>query len=175
VAELRLVVDADVPLHRLADRLRQVGHWVPPDALEQAIDAAIGAAPPALQDAVGARLRDLGCDDGPEERAMFARLLEMFAARAPRTLGRIETAVDTGDADTAGAAAARLARQADALGAAPLARLCAGVARAAVAGHVDLPATTRGALRRELAVTCRVLAALAADLVGRPRLGVVPG
>src|SRR5690348_10153680 len=48
MARLQVVADPDVPLHLLADRLRQVGHWVPPEALEQAIDAAFEASPPML-------------------------------------------------------------------------------------------------------------------------------
>ena len=164
MARLRLVTDDDVPLHRLADRLREVGHWVPSGALEAAIDAAIEATPPALLVAVRAHLRELGSEDGPEERAMFSRLLWLFVDRAPATLARIEAAVDAGDGAAAVGPARRLARQAEALGAVPLAQLCAVLADRAAAGEEGVPASTRAALRRELAVTCRVLATLASEL-----------
>ncbi len=152
MSRLRLVVDADVPLHLLADRLREVGHWVPPDALEAAIDAAILAGPPALQTAVRTRIRELGCEDGPEERAMFARLLELFAARGPGALARLEAAVDGGDAVGAASAGRRLARQAEALDAASLAALCARAAARAGAGDVGWTCEERAALRREMTV-----------------------
>jgi hypothetical protein len=161
---LRVVADADVPLHVLADRLREVGHWTPPGALEHAVDAAIEATPPALLVAVRAHLRERGSEDGPDERKMIARVLELFAGRAPGTLARIEAAVDAGDPAAVVGPARRLACQADALGAVPLARLCAVVAGRAAAGQADLPAASRAALRREVAVTCRVLAALAGEL-----------
>jgi HPt (histidine-containing phosphotransfer) domain-containing protein len=161
---LRLVADADVPLHQLADRLREVGHWVPSGPLEAAIDAVIEATPPALLVAVRAHLRELGSEDGPEERAMFSRVLCLFVDRAPAALARIEAAVDAGDAAAATGPARRLARQAAALGAVPLAQLCTVLADRAGAGDEDVPASTRAALRRELAVTCRVLATLAAEL-----------
>jgi hypothetical protein len=169
MARLRLVADDDVPLHVLADRLREVGHWVPPDALEQAVDAALQAAPPALATTVRTHLRSLGCDDGPEECAMFAGLLEVFVERAPEALVRIEAAVDARDAVATATAAGRLARQAAALGARPLAALCGHVVRRAGAGDLDLPGTVRAAIRSELAVTCRVLAGFAAELVERRR------
>jgi HPt (histidine-containing phosphotransfer) domain-containing protein len=164
MGRLRLVTDADVPLHQLADRLREVGHWVPSGALEGAIDAAIEATPPALLVAVRAHLRELGSEDGPEERAMFSRVLTLFADRAPATLARIEASVDGGDAAAATGPARRLARQAGALGAVPLAQLCTVLAESAAAGELDVPASTRAALRRELAMTCRVLGAYAAEL-----------
>jgi hypothetical protein len=170
MARLRVVADPDVPLHQLADRLREVGHWVPPQALEQAIDAAIEASPPALLVAVRAHLRELGSEDGSEERRMFARVLDLFAERSPVTLARIEAAVDDGDDAAAVAPARRLARQAEALGALPLAQLSTVLADRAAAGEVGVLAATRAALRRELAVTCRVLRALAAEL----EEGVVP-
>jgi HPt (histidine-containing phosphotransfer) domain-containing protein len=164
MARLRLVADADVPLHQLADRLREVGHWVPPETLEQAIDAAIQASPPALLVAVRAHLRELGSEDGPEERAMFAGVLDLFVERSPLTLARIEAAVDAGDDAAAVVPARRLARQAEALGALPLAQLCSVLADRAAAGDRRVPAATRATVRRELAVTCRVLTALAAEL-----------
>ena len=161
---LRLVTDADVPLHRLADRLREVGHWVPSGALGSAIDAAIEATPPALLLAVRAHLRELGSEDGPEERAMFSRVLALFTERAPAALARIEAAVDAGNGAAAVGPARRLARQAEALGAVTLAQLCTLLADRAGADEDGVPASTRAALRRELAVTCRVLAALGAEL-----------
>jgi hypothetical protein len=169
VARLQLVSEADVPLHLLADRLREVGHWVPPEALEQAIDAAIAAGPPALLAAVRDRLRDLGSEDSPEEAAMFAGMLEVFVDRGPAALARIETAADACDGVAAATAARRLGRQAEALGVVPLARLCGDVAARAEDGVVDLLPATRAALRRELAVSCRVLAGLAAELTERSR------
>jgi hypothetical protein len=175
VATLRLVSDVDVPLHRLADRLREVGHWVPPDPLERAIDAAIQATPPELLVAVRTHLRGLGSEDGPEERVMFAKLLDLFVERAPGTLARLEALVDAGHAAAAVRPARRLAGQAEALGAVPLARLCGGLAAGAEAGDAVVPAATRAALRRELAVTCRVLAALAAQLSGTSRAVAASG
>jgi len=164
MARLRLVADADVPLHQLADRLREVGHWVPPETLQQAIDAAIGASPPALLVAVRAHLRELGSEDGPEERAMFARVLDLFVERSPLTVARIEAAVDAGDDAAAVVPARRLARQAEVLGALPLAQLSTVLADRAAVGDRSTPAETRAALRREFAVTCRVLTSLAAEL-----------
>ena len=166
---LRLVVEDEIPLHLLAARLREVGHWVPPDALETAIDSAIQATPPALATTVRTHLESLGCDDGPEERAMFSGLIDVFVERAPAALARIEAAVDAGDAVATATAAGRLARQSDALGARPLAALCGHLVRRAGAGDLDLPATIRAALRSELAVTCRVLAGLAAELAEQPQ------
>jgi HPt (histidine-containing phosphotransfer) domain-containing protein len=165
MTRLRSVTGADVPLHLLTDRLRDVGHWVPPDALEAAIDAAIEACPPGILAEVRAHLRALGAEDGPEQRALFARLLELFARRAPGALGRLEAAVDAGDGAGAAAAGRRLARQAQSLGAHPLARLCTDLADRADGGDVGIPAASRAALRREVAVTCRVLATLAAELL----------
>jgi HPt (histidine-containing phosphotransfer) domain-containing protein len=162
---LRVVADAEVPLHRLADRLREVGHWTPPAALEDSIDAAVEASPPALLVGVRAHLRELGSEDGPDERVLFAGLLEHFATRSPAGLARIEAAVDDGDPAGAVVPARRLARQAGALGAVPLARLCSVVAERAAGGQPGVPSATRAALRRELAVTCRVLVALAAELL----------
>ena len=175
MGRLRVVADADVPLHQLADRLREVGHWVPPEALERAIDAAIEAGPPALLVAVRAHLRDLGSEDGPEERGMVARALEIFVDRAPGKLARIEAAVDAGDDAAAVAPARRLARQAEALGAVPLAQLCAGLADRTAAGEAVVPAATRAAVRREVAVTCRVLTALAAELAAGRTAALRPG
>ncbi len=160
---LCVVADADVRLHRPAGRVPEVGPWVPSEAFEQAIGAAMEATPPALLAAVRAHLRELGAEDGPGERVLFARLLRLFTGRAPGTLAWIEAAVDA-SASAAVGPARRLARQADALGARPLARLCAAVADRAAAGTPGMPADTRGALRRELAVTCRVLGALADEL-----------
>jgi HPt (histidine-containing phosphotransfer) domain-containing protein len=171
---LRLVTAADVPLHQLADRLREVGHWVPPEALEQAIDVAIETSPPPLLGAVRAHLRELGSEDGPEERLMFARVLELFADRAPVTLARVEAAIDAGEDTAAAGPAHRLARQAEALGADPLARLSAGVAHRVAAGEPGVPAAIRAALRRELTVTCCVLAALAAELAAGARVALRP-
>jgi HPt (histidine-containing phosphotransfer) domain-containing protein len=171
MARLHVVADADVPLHLLADRLREVGHWVPPEALEQAIDAAMEATPPALLVAVRAHLRELGSEDGPEERTMFARVLGLFVERSRHTLARIEAAVDAGDDDAAVAPARRLARQAEALGALPLAQLSTVLAERAAAGEDGVPAATRAALRRELLMTCRVLATVAAEL----EAGAAPG
>ena len=158
---LRLVVDDDVPLHLLADRLREVGHWVPSGALERAIDAAMEGSPPALLAAVRAHLRELGSEDGPEQRAMFSQILGLFVRRAPGILARIEAALDSGDDVAAMGSARRLARQARALGAVPLAQLCTVLADRCDAG---VPAATRAALRRELTVTSRVLTAVAAEL-----------
>jgi HPt (histidine-containing phosphotransfer) domain-containing protein len=166
MARLHVVADADVPLHLLADRLREVGHWVPPEALERAIDAAVEASPPTLLVAVRSHLRGLGSEDGPEERAMFAGVLRLFAERSPRLLARIEAAVDTGDDEAAVGPARRLARQAQVLGAVPLAQLSGVLADRAAAGEGGVPAATRAALRRELALTCRVLATLADELEG---------
>jgi HPt (histidine-containing phosphotransfer) domain-containing protein len=174
MAGLRVVTDADVPLHLLADRLRAVGHWVPPEALEQAIDGAIEGSPPALLVAVRTHLRGLGSEDGPEERAMFAGLLGFFVDRAPGALAQIEAALDAGDPGAAVVRAGRLARQAEALGALPLARLCAALPDGAGAGALRVPAATRAALRRELAMTCRVLAVLAAELAAGASAPVLP-
>lgn len=172
MGRLRVVADSDVPLHLLADRLRDVGHWVPPDALRQSIDAAIRGTAPALLEVVRAHLRDLGSEDGSAERAMFARVLDLFVDRAPEKLAVIEAAVDAGDAASAEAPARRLARQAAAVGAVPLATLCTVLADGFGAGLPGVPAATRAALRRELALTCRVLAAVAAELApGRPGPG----
>lgn len=170
MARLHVVADADVPLHLLTDRLREVGHWVPPEALDRAIDAAVAASPPALLVAVRAHLRELGSEDGPEERTMFARVLDLFVERAPRTLARIEAAVDARDEQAAVAPARRLSRQAEALGALPLARLSAVLADRAAAGEGGVPAAMLAALRRDVVVTCRVLATLAAELTEATRL-----
>jgi HPt (histidine-containing phosphotransfer) domain-containing protein len=164
MGRLHLVTDADVPVQLLADRLRVVGHWVPPRALEAAVDAAVQAGPPGVLTAVRTRLAELGCEDGPEERAMFAGLLELFAARGPEALARVEAAVDAGDAPAAATAARRLARQAEALDAAPLARLCTAIADRAASGDATTTCAERAALRRELTVTCCVVGALAAEL-----------
>jgi HPt (histidine-containing phosphotransfer) domain-containing protein len=164
MARLTVVADPDVPLHLLAGRLREVGHWVPPEALERAIDAAVEASPPTLLVAVRAHLRELGSEDGPEERAMFARVLRLFVERAPRALARMEAAVDAGDDGDAVAPARRLARQAEALGARPLAQLCTVLADRAAAGEGSVPAAPRAALRREFALTCRVLDGIATEL-----------
>jgi HPt (histidine-containing phosphotransfer) domain-containing protein len=164
MAGLRVVPDADVIRQRPGGRLRQAGRSTRPEALEQAIDAAIEAAPPALLVAVRARLRDLGAEDGPEERAMFARILDLFVERSPRALARLEATLDAGDPAAVVLPARRLARQAAVLGAVPLARLCGVLAdRAAAGDDVALPGT-RAALRVELTVTCRVLAALGTEL-----------
>jgi HPt (histidine-containing phosphotransfer) domain-containing protein len=168
MAGLRVIRGADVPRHR---PVRPGNRSTPPEALEQAIDAAIEVAPPALLVAVRARLRELGCEDGPEERAMFARVLDLFVERSPRALARLEAALEAGDPAAVVLPARRLARQAAALGAVPLARLCGALADRAEAGDdVALPGM-RAALRVELTVTCRVLAALATGLAGPRRAG----
>jgi len=84
MARLQVVADPDVPLHLLADRLREVGHWVPPEALERAIDAAVEASPPTLLVAVRAHLRELGSVD-PD-------LAETYRVLAARTLRRARKA-----------------------------------------------------------------------------------
>ncbi len=100
---------------------------------------------------------------------MVARVLELFVDRAPGKLARIEAAVDADDDAAAVTPARRLARQAEALGAVPLAQLCAVLADRAGAG-AGVPSATRAALRRELTLTCRVLTALAEELTA-----AVPG
>ena len=134
------------------------------DALERAIDAAIEASPPALMAAVRERL-GLGVEDGEEERALVASLLDLFVESAPERLAAVEAGLEAGDDTALEDGLRRLGRAAAHLGAAPLAALCADLADRAGSGSVPPAAAVRAALRRELTVTCRVLTSLAADLV----------
>ena len=134
------------------------------EALEQAIDAAIAASPPALMTAVRERLTRLGVDEGDEERALVGRLLDLFLDDAAGRLSALEAALDNGDDIALEAGLVGLGSAAAHLGAAPLARLCADLEDRARSGSVPPAAAVRAALRRELTVTCRVLSALAADL-----------
>lgn len=133
------------------------------DAVERAIDAAIEASPPAVMSAVRKRLARLGVDDGQEERALIGRLLDLFVTTAPERLAAVEAALETGDHSALEAGVALLGGAAAHLGADPLARLCADLEDRAGSGTVPPAAAVRGALRRELTVTCRVLSALAAE------------
>ena len=135
------------------------------DALERAIDAAIEASPPALMAAVRDRLVGLGVEDGEEERALVARLLDLFVESAPERLAAVEAGLEAGDDAALEDGLRRLGRAAAHLGAAPLAGLCADLVDRAGSGSVPPAAAVRAALRRELTVTCRVLTSLAADLV----------
>ena len=132
-------------------------------ALTEAVDAALQAAPAALEEAVRERLADLGDLGDEAERELFAHLLTSFVDGAPAALSAVEVAAGAGDAAALEAAAHKLKGSAATLGAAPLARLCAGLEEGAAAG--ELPEReARAALRREVALTCRVLAAVARDL-----------
>lgn len=143
------------------------------DAIESAIDAAIQASPPAFMATVRDRLAGLGVDDGAEERALVALLLELFVHAAPDRLAAFEAALAAGDDRALETGAARLGSAAAHLGADSLARLCADLEDRARSGSVPPAAAVRAALRRELTVTCRVLSALATELAsaetgGRP-------
>ena len=131
--------------------------------LTAAVDAALEAAPAALEEAVRERLADLGDLDDPAERELFALLLTSFVDGAAAAVAAVERAAADEDAGALEAAVHRLKGSASNLGADPLARLCAGVEDDAAAGVLP-ERDVRAALHREVGLACRVFSALARDL-----------
>ena len=131
--------------------------------LTAAVDAALGAAPAALEESVRRRLADLGDLDDPAERDLFAQVLTSFVDGVPVAVAAVERAAATEDATALEAAAHRLRGSASNVGAEPLARLCGGLEEGAAAGVLP-EREARAALHREVALTCRVIGTLAREL-----------
>ncbi len=136
--------------------------------LTAAIDEVLGAPETALEGVVRQRVADLGAVDSDEERELTAALLTLFVEQAPAAVAAIEAAAAAGDTVALQQAAHRLRGAAANLGAEPLARVCAGWDDGAHEGRLPDPAELSAVLAREVAATCTVFTALAAELLAGP-------
>ncbi len=133
-------------------------------ALIAAIEAALSAGDAALENAVRARLDNLGDLGDVGDRGLFADLLTLFVDRAPGLIADVERAAAARDAGLLEVCAHKLAGSALDLGAGPLARWCTELEMLGREDAMPVPGTVMSALRRELATTCRVFTALADGL-----------
>lgn len=132
-------------------------------ALLEAVRTAADTPARTLEAGVRRRLAELGDLDDPEERALFAQLLESYAHQAPTGIGQITTAVRAHDPAEVEALAHRLASGAANLGATRLAGLLREAEAAGARGHLLADADLRP-LRAEVALVTSTLLLVARDL-----------
>lgn len=140
---------------------------VSPDALTEAVGAALGAVDAAVEETVRTRLAGFGALD-EYEQDLIAELLITFVQRAPAVQNAAESAMATGNADALQLATGRLKAAALNLGAGALAELCADLDERAGRGEFPIPVAASSHFRRLLGASCRVFAALAAEFRNVP-------
>ena len=140
---------------------------VSPDALTEALGAALRTVDAAVEHTVRTRLATFGTLD-EFERDLVAELLIAFVQRAPAVQITAEDALATGDAEALQLAVRRLKAAALNLGGSDLAGLCADLDERAGRGEFPLPVPSTAQFRRVLGATCRVFAGLAAELRNLP-------
>jgi CheY-like chemotaxis protein len=144
------------------------GHHLPkpvsPEALAEAVTAALEPVEAAVEHTVRRRLAGFGSLDSYEQE-LIADLLTAFVQRAPAAQSAAEQAMATGDAEALRSAVRRLKAAALNLGADSLAEICADLdARS----DLPVPVVLSARFRRVLGATCRVFAGLVAEFRGTP-------
>lgn len=135
---------------------------VSPDALTEAVGAALRTLDAAVEQTVRTRLAAFGTLDELEQD-LIAELLTAFVQRAPAVQHAAECAIATGDAEAVQLSARRLKAAALNLGADALAGLCADLDERAGRDEFPVPVAVTAHFRRVLGATCRVFAGLAAE------------
>ncbi len=146
------------------------------DDLVATVDGVLATAAAGREERVHDRLADRTGSTRPggdeADRALFALQLATFAEEGPGRAAALGAAVDAGDTEGLATAVHRLAGTAAGLGAGSLARACLDVEHGAREGRLPDPADL-AALTAELAATCRVFTAVAAQVTagGPARVG----